>query len=52
VSWSERLSALEREFQTRRHGYREAFVAHLPLLLVDVSRLATDVSSDLGLSEK
>ena len=47
--WSERLSALDREFQTRRDGYREAVVAHLTLLLVDVSRLAADVAGDLKL---
>jgi AraC family transcriptional activator of pobA len=48
-AWSERLSALDREFQTRRDGYREAVVAHLTLLLVDVSRLAADVAGDLKL---
>jgi AraC-like DNA-binding protein len=48
-AWSERLSALDREFQTRRDGYREAVVAHLTLLLVDVSRVAADVAGDLKL---
>jgi AraC family transcriptional regulator, transcriptional activator of pobA len=45
--WSRRLSALDRELQTRSDGYREAVVAHLALLLVDVSRLAADVAGDL-----
>jgi AraC family transcriptional regulator, transcriptional activator of pobA len=48
-AWAERLSALDREMQTRRDGYREAVVAHLTLLLVDVSRLAADVAGDLKL---
>lgn len=48
-AWAVRLSALERELQARRDGYREAVVAHLTLLLVDVSRLAADVAGDLRL---
>jgi AraC family transcriptional regulator, transcriptional activator of pobA len=51
-AWSERLSALDRELQTRRDGYREAVVAHLTLLLVDVSRLAADVAGDLRLRDE
>ena len=47
--WLERLAALERELQTRRDGYQEAVVAHLTLLLVDVSRLAADITGDLRL---
>jgi AraC family transcriptional regulator, transcriptional activator of pobA len=48
-AWSERLSALDRELQTRHDGYREAVVAHLTLLLVDLSRLTADVAGDLRL---
>jgi AraC-like DNA-binding protein len=48
-TWSARLSALERELQTRQDGYQEAAVAHLTLLLVDASRLAADISGDLRL---
>ncbi len=48
-AWSERLSALELELRERRDGYREAVVAHLTLLLVDVSRLTADVVGDLRL---
>jgi AraC family transcriptional regulator, transcriptional activator of pobA len=51
-AWSERLSALERELRERRDGYRLAAVAHLTLLLVDVSRLAADVVGDLRLKDE
>jgi AraC-like DNA-binding protein len=51
-AWSQRLSALDRELQTRRDGYREAVVAHLTLLLVDVSRLAADVAGNLRLRDE
>jgi AraC family transcriptional regulator, transcriptional activator of pobA len=51
-SWSQRLSALDRELHTRRDGYREAVVAHLTLLLVEVSRLAADVAGDLRLRDE
>jgi AraC family transcriptional regulator, transcriptional activator of pobA len=50
--WSERLSALERELRERRDGYREAAVAHLTLLLVEVTRLATDVVGHLRLKNE
>ncbi|MGH3147706.1 MAG: AraC family ligand binding domain-containing protein, partial [Rubrobacter sp.] len=42
-SWSARLSALDLELLERRDGYREAALAHLTLLLVDVGRLAAEV---------
>ncbi len=51
-AWSERLSSLELELRERRDGYREAAVAHLTLLLVDVSRLAADVVGDLRLKDE
>ncbi len=51
-AWSVRLSALDRELQGRRDGYREAVLAHLTLLLVDVSRLAIDVAGDLRLRDE
>lgn len=50
--WSERLSALNRELQTRRDGYREAVIAHLTLLLVDVSRLTVDIAGNLRLRDE
>jgi AraC family transcriptional regulator, transcriptional activator of pobA len=51
-NWSQRLAALDSELQTRRDGYREAVVAHLTLLLVEVSRLAADVAGDLRLRDE
>jgi AraC family transcriptional activator of pobA len=48
-AWSHRISALEGELNERRDGYREAAVAHLTLLLVEVSRLAADVVGELKL---
>ena len=51
-SWSGRLSALERELRLRRDGYREAVLSHLTLLLVELSRLATDVVGDLRLKDE
>jgi AraC-like DNA-binding protein len=51
-AWSQRLSALDWELHARRDGYREAAVAHLTLLLVDVSRLAADVAGDLRLRDE
>ncbi len=50
--WSARLAALDRELRTRRDGYRQAVIAHLSLLLVDVSRLAADIAGDLRLSDE
>ena len=41
AAWSERLTSMERELAERRDGYNEAVLAHLTLLLVSVSRLAT-----------
>jgi AraC family transcriptional activator of pobA len=52
ASWSERLSALDLELRERRDGYAEAVVAHLTLLLVDLSRLASDVVGDLRLKDE
>jgi AraC family transcriptional activator of pobA len=49
---SERFAALERELHERRDGYNEAVLAHLTLLLVAVSRLASDVTSDLTLRDE
>src|SRR3954447_7624907 len=47
AEWTARIHALHDELTQRRDGYREAVPAHLVLLLVGVSRLATDVVSDL-----
>ncbi|HEU5000553.1 MAG TPA: AraC family transcriptional regulator [Lapillicoccus sp.] len=50
--WSLRLAALAGELEDRRDGYREAAVAHLTLLLVEVSRLASDVVDDLRVNQE
>jgi AraC-like DNA-binding protein len=52
ASWSERFSALDLELDRRRDGYREAALAHLTLLLVEVSRLAADVVGNLRLKDE
>jgi hypothetical protein len=44
--------ALDLELRQRHDGYREAALAHLTLLLVDVSRLAVDVVGDLRLNNE
>lgn len=51
-AWSERLTTLDLELRRRQDGYREAALAHLTLLLVDVSRLAADVAGDLRLNDE
>ncbi|HET9140174.1 AraC family transcriptional regulator [Actinophytocola sp.] len=50
--WAMRLDALHEELTGRRDGYREAAPAHLVLLLVEVSRLASDVVGDLRLNRE
>jgi AraC family transcriptional regulator, transcriptional activator of pobA len=50
--WVERVSALDLELRHRHDGYREAVLAHLTLLLVDLSRLAADVVGDLRLKDE
>lgn len=50
--WSDRFEALDRELATRRDGYRDAALAYLTLLLVDVSRLAVDVAGELRLNDE
>jgi AraC family transcriptional activator of pobA len=50
--WIERFVMLDTELRTRRDGYQEAVLAHLTLLLVAVSRLATDVAQELQLSNE
>jgi AraC-like DNA-binding protein len=48
----EHIVAVEREVRERRDGCEEAAIAHLTLLLVAVSRLASDVSDDLVLRDE
>ncbi len=51
-AFAERFVALDRELRERRDGSNEASVAHLTLLLVAVSRLATDVPDDLAVRDE
>jgi AraC-like DNA-binding protein len=46
-AWTATIEAIETELADRDEGYRQAALAHLTLLLVDVARLATDVVGDL-----
>jgi AraC family transcriptional regulator, transcriptional activator of pobA len=45
--WDAAIGAIETELACRRQGYRQAALAHLTLLLVDVARLASDVVDNL-----
>ncbi|HEY0816811.1 MAG TPA: AraC family transcriptional regulator, partial [Pseudonocardia sp.] len=50
--WTARITTLARELDERADGYREAALAHLTLLLVEVSRLAADVVDNLRLNRE
>ncbi len=52
ASWSDHLWALARELGERRESYADAVMAHVTLLLIEVSRLAADVVSDLRLNNQ
>jgi AraC-like DNA-binding protein len=45
--WAATIAAIETELADRGEGYRQAVLAYLTVLLVDVARLATDVVGDL-----
>ncbi len=45
--WDAAIGAIESELASRQQGYRQAALAHLTLLLVDVARLASDVVDNL-----
>ena len=45
--WDEVIGSIETEVAARQEGYREAVLAHLTLLLIDLARLANDVVGDL-----
>ena len=51
-AWTQRIRSLERELQQRADGYHEALIAHLTLLLVDLSRLAADIADGLRLRDE
>ncbi|ORW02546.1 helix-turn-helix transcriptional regulator [Mycobacterium kyorinense] len=45
--WDATIGSIEAELATRQEGYRQAALAHLTLLLIDLARLAGDVVGDL-----
>ena len=45
--WSAAIASIEHELAARQEGYRQAALAQLTLLLIDVARLAGDVVGDL-----
>ncbi|OBK24576.1 AraC family transcriptional regulator [Mycobacterium asiaticum] len=45
--WDDAIGAIETELSQRREGYRQAVLAHLTLLLIELARLARDVVADL-----
>ena len=47
VAWDAAIKSIETELATRQDGYRQAVLAHLTLLLIDLARLAGDVVGDL-----
>jgi AraC-like DNA-binding protein len=51
-AWMAAIAAIEMELAGREASYRQAALAHLTLLLVDVARLATDVAGDLRRSDE
>lgn len=44
--WDNAIESISTELGTRRDGYRQAALAHLTLLLIDLARLADDVVDD------
>ncbi|ORC12597.1 helix-turn-helix transcriptional regulator [Mycobacterium kansasii] len=45
--WDDAIRSIETELTGRLAGYRQAALAHLTLLLIDLARLADDVVADL-----
>src|SRR5215217_2995605 len=45
--WDSAIESIETELAERKEGYRQAALAQLTLLLIDVARLAVDVVGDL-----
>src|SRR5262245_4621160 len=45
--WAAVIASIETELAEQEEGYRQAALAHLTLLLIDVARLAGDVVGDL-----
>jgi len=47
LHWNSAIDDIEAELSGRRDGYRQAALAHLTLLLIDVARIAGDIVDDL-----
>lgn len=45
--WDNAIRSIETELATAQEGHRQAVLAHLTLLLIDLARLARDVVADL-----
>ncbi len=45
--WNNMIESIEAELLGRREGYRQAALAHLTLLLIDLARMTDDVVGDL-----
>lgn len=45
--WDNTIKSIESELNARQEGYRQATLAHLTLLLIELARLARDVVADL-----
>jgi AraC family transcriptional regulator, transcriptional activator of pobA len=45
--WDMAIASIESELAAQREGFRQAALAHLTLLLIDVARMAADVVGDL-----
>src|ERR1700743_1996057 len=46
-AWENAIRSIESELAVRDEGYRQAALAHLTLLLIELARLASDVVADL-----
>lgn len=45
--WENAIGSIEAELASRQEGYRQAALAHLTLLLIDLARITADVVGDL-----
>jgi AraC-like DNA-binding protein len=46
-AWDYAIRSIESELASRQEGYRQAALAHLTVLLIELARLARDVVADL-----
>lgn len=47
TAWDDAIGSIEAELVARQQGYRQAALAHLTLLLIELARLAGDLVDDL-----